>query len=158
MYTEFLYIWLSGFLILPQVYSILIPGRNNPYVDIVIHSFSNRSSSGKVSATFVIDCENYHLFRFAYLGFTGVTKVSSMMKWITLILEIFLRIEPGTNMNLINIVPIKQKKLQKKMVTVKVIFLIRVSWKSLPWCSTLNSHNVKDFLFKFFCSEIELPA
>lgn len=30
-------------------------------------------------------------------------------------------------MNLINIVPIKQKKLQKKMVTVKVIFLIRVS-------------------------------
>lgn len=53
MYTEFLYIWLSGFLILPQVYSILIPGRSNPYVDIVVHSFSNRSSSGKVSATFV---------------------------------------------------------------------------------------------------------
>lgn len=60
---------LSGFLILPQVYSILIPDRNNPCIDIVIHSFSNRSSSGKVSATSVIDCENYHLFRFAYLGF-----------------------------------------------------------------------------------------
>lgn len=37
------------------------------------------SGSGNVSTTSVIDCESY-LFSYAYPGFAGVTKVSSMMK------------------------------------------------------------------------------